>query len=308
MHEHPIRFVVQLPGVDGVKAWLDDLRWAEDAGFHAASVPDHLGSSLRQLGLFASLGAAAMATSTMRLATTVVNNDFRSLAELAKELATVDQLCDGRLVVGIGAGWAPDDYTETGFGWDTGAERIDRLAEAVPILRALLAGETVTHAGPHYRLEDHETFPRPVQQPVPLLIGGGGRRILSLAARTADLVGIVTRLSGPGAGDVSADAARQQVAWVRDAAGDRLPDIEVGVRVLFSEVGEDRRAIAERIAGERGVDPSALLDSPYGLIGPLPAIKEHVLRVRQELGISHFTVHAWTARQIAPLVSALAGT
>jgi probable F420-dependent oxidoreductase len=287
-------------------AWLDDVRRAEQAGFYAISVPDHVGRELPQLGPFAALGAAAVVSSEIRLTTTVVNNDFRPPAVLAKELATVDRLSEGRLGLGIGAGWMESDYAEAGLRMDRPGVRIERLGESVRVLKALLAGEQVTFAGEYYELDRHAVFPPPVQKRVPLLIGGGGPRILRLAAREADIVGIIANLGSPDGRDVRPQTIREQVALVRGAASERSDEITLAVRVLFGAVG-DRAELATRFAAELGMSEEQVLETPYGLVGSAAEIKEHLLRVRDEYGISHFTLHKATADEIAPFAAELAG-
>ena len=302
----PIKLVVQLPFASDAVAWLDDVRRAEADGFHALSVPDHVGKALPQFGPFAALGAAAMVTSEIGLTTMVVNNDFRPPAVLAKELATLDQLSRGRLTVGLGAGWMESDYLEAGLTMDRAGLRIERLGESVRILKRLLRGEEVTVDAKHYKLSGHSVFPLPVQQPIPLLIGGGGRKILTLAAQEADVVGIIANLGAPGGRDVRPETIREQIALVRKAAGERFDRLTLAVRVLFGGVG-DRVTLARQLGEAHRMTPEQVLETPYGLVGSLGEIKEHLLRVRDQYGISHFTLHKEMADQISPIVSELGG-
>ena len=169
-----LRFSVQIPNTADGKAWLDKVKRAEAIGCYSVSVPDHLGSSLPQLAPFVALGAAAAATTRIRLATTVIDNDFRHPVMLAKEVATLDVLSDGRVDLGIGAGWVEEDYTRTGIGtFDSPRRRVDRLIESLDVVGRLLAGEEVTHRGTNYQLDRFRANPDPVQQPVPVMIGAG---------------------------------------------------------------------------------------------------------------------------------------
>ena len=178
-----MRFSIQIPGAPDLAAWLDKMRRAEDAGFYSVSVPDHLGPSLPQLAPMVALAAAAPMTSTIRLAVTVLDNDFRHPVMVAKEAATLDVLSSGRLDLGMGAGWLEEDYTRTGVaGWDPAGVRVGRLAESIRLLRQLLTGDPVTFYGEYYHVHEFRSFPVPVQAPLPLIVGGRNRRMLRLAA------------------------------------------------------------------------------------------------------------------------------
>jgi probable F420-dependent oxidoreductase len=190
-----IRFSIQIPGAENLASWTDKVRRAEDSGFYSVSVPDHLGPSMPQLAPMVALGAAAAVTSRLRLAITVLDNDFRHPVMVAKEIATLDLLSGGRVDMGMGAGWLEEDYAKTGVArWDPPGTRVGRLIESVALVKQLLGGEPVTFEGEHYHVEDFQSFPRPVQSPVPLLIGGGGRRILSMAAREANIISVLVML------------------------------------------------------------------------------------------------------------------
>jgi probable F420-dependent oxidoreductase len=184
----PFRFGVNVrTAVSGVE-WADKARRVEVLGYAVLLVPDHLAELLAP---FPALAAAAAATTRLRIGTAVLNNDFRHPVLLAREAATVDVLSDGRLELGIGAGHMQSEYEEAGLGFDPGATRVERLAEAVAMVKRLLEGETVTFAGGHYRVTGHTIHPRPVQRPrPPIFIGGSAPRLLRVAARAADVVGL----------------------------------------------------------------------------------------------------------------------
>jgi probable F420-dependent oxidoreductase len=198
----PFRFGVQVSQVDSASQWRDKARKLEDLGFSTLFMPDHFGQELAPLPAIA---MAAAHTTTLRVGSLVFDNDYKHPAILAKEAATIDLLSDGRLELGIGAGWMRTDYDQLGLPYDPPAVRVDRFEEALQVIKQCFTGEQFTFHGEHYRISDYASWPKPVQQPrPPLLIGGGGKRVLSIAAREADIVGINPNLR---AGEIGIDAA-----------------------------------------------------------------------------------------------------
>lgn len=306
----PFRFGVQTKGAASARAWRDQARAVESMGYATLWMPDHLGD---QWGPLVGLTAAAEATTTLRVGALVFDNDFRHPSVLAKELATLDLVSEGRLEAGLGAGWLRTDYEAHGLAYDPPATRIDRMAEGLGVMRALWSGRPVRRDGAHYRLHDAAGAPAPVQQPgPPVLVGGGGRRILTVAAREADIVGFNATLT---AGEVGQAVARtalaarfdERVAWVREAAGDRFEDLELHCNVFVCMVGADPRASAEALAPGFGVTPEEALDVPLVLVGDVDHIC-HVLEARRRrYGFSYWVVPAGCAEAFAPVVARLAG-
>src|SRR5260370_27161029 len=182
------RFGVQVSQVESAPQWRDKARKLEDLGFSTLFMPDHFGQELAPLPAIA---MAAAHTTTLRVGSLVFDNDYKHPAILAKEAATIDLLCDGRLELGIGAGWMRTDYDQLGLPYDSPPVRVDRFEEALHVIKQGFTGEQFTYRGAHYRITDYASWPKPVQQPgPPLLIGGGRQRVLSIAAREADIVGI----------------------------------------------------------------------------------------------------------------------
>jgi probable F420-dependent oxidoreductase len=257
-------------------------------------VADHL-----MEGMFpplTALVAAAEATDRLRVGTLVINNDFRHPVVLAREAATVDLLTEGRLELGLGAGHMKHEYDEAGLRFDSPSVRVARMAEAAEIIRRLLGGEQVTFDGAHYRVHEHRCFPLPVQQPVPLLVGGNGRRVLETAGRLADIVSFTGFSQVEGERGVNpthfTDAGlAQQVTWVLSAAGARFDQLELSTLVQGVTVTADRRATAEQL---QPLLPALRVDdilaSPYGLIGTPAQIAEQLRERRDRLGISYITV------------------
>jgi probable F420-dependent oxidoreductase len=259
----PFRFGLAASAATGAADWRSKARRAEELGYAVLLVSDHIGD---QIGPVAAMQAAADATSTLRIGSYVFDNDHRHPVLLAQEAATLDLLSDGRFELGIGAGHMKREYEAIGSAFDPGAERAERLAEAVRIIRGLLSGEDLTFEGRHYRVHGVGEFPRPVQRPhPPILIGGGGRNLLSMAAREAQIVSIVPRVKADGTGldpeDFGSRSFAEKLAWVREAAGDRLNGLELNTLIQSVVVGK-ARAGAEVMARRWDVTPDWVLDSP----------------------------------------------
>src|SRR5450830_1823947 len=216
---HPFRFAVQHGSARSGEAWGATARRAESIGYDMLVMPDHLG---QQLSPFAALAAAAAATTHLRIGAFVFANDYRHPLILAREAATLDFLSGGRFEMGLGAGWMTTDYRQLGRAYDPAPLRIDRLAEAVPLIKRLLAGETVTHHGTHYQLDRAFTGMSPVQKPrPPLAIGGGGPRMLRLAVREAEIVGLTPGFDAHGRPhyrQATETATAEKIALILEAA------------------------------------------------------------------------------------------
>lgn len=306
----PFRFGLQLPSATDGRAWRDTARAAEDLGYSTLWMPDHLDD---QWGPLVGLTAAAAATTTIRVGALVFANDYRHPAVLAKEAATLDLVSEGRLEMGMGAGWLRSDYDEYGLPYDTPGTRIERLGEAVHVVKAMWAGGKVTFDGRHYQLREARGAPRPVQRPhPPLLVGGGGRNVLTLAAREADIVGFNTNLS---AGRIGPEVARsalaarfaERVAWVRQAAGRRFDDLELQCHTSFCLVGADRRATAAAMAPAFGITAEEALDVPVALVGSVEEICDTLEQRRERYGFSYWAVPGDACAAFAPVVARLAG-
>jgi probable F420-dependent oxidoreductase len=307
----PFRFGVNVWRAGSRAEWAEKARKVEDLGYAVLTVPDHL------TDLFAPMPAlvsAADATQHLRVGTNVVNNDFRHPVLLAREAATVDLLTDGRFQLGLGAGHMKPEYDQSGMVFDPGGTRVDRLAEAVTIVKGLLRGEPVTFTGRHYRVTDHTIHPRPVQRPhPPILIGGNGRRLLTLAAQEADIVGFsgITFRRGGSDPDFSgwkAGGIDERLRLVREAAGDRFGRLELSALVQRAIVTDTPRKAAEELAGRwTQLTPDEILHSPYALIGTVRALVETLQARRERWGISYYVVFEPYMDAFAPVVAALAG-
>lgn len=302
----PFRFAVQARGAESRERWASLARKVEDLGYDTLAIPDHFTD---QLAPFPALLAAAEATERLRVGTLVIDNDFLHPAVLARDAATVDLLTGGRLELGLGAGWMTSDYETSGIPFDRPSVRIDRLAEAVTIVKGLFTEGAFRFEGEHYTIDGLDGRPLPVQQPhPPLLIGGGGRRILSLAGREADIVGINLNLSGGrGGADASPESTDEKVGWVREAAGDRFDDLELQALVFAVVVTDDRDAVAQGIGQNFDLDADAVLDVPHFLIGTIDQIVDDLQRRRERWGISYYSLQGGMS-DFAPVVERLAGS
>ena len=305
------RFGLALAGFDHGHDWPETARRVEALGYSTMLVPDHLGDQLAPLPAIA---AAAAATTTLRIGTFVLDNDYRHPVMLAKEAATVDLLSGGRLELGLGAGWRRQEYDAAGIPFDPGPVRLARLEESVAVLKGLWSGESFTFEGDHYQVRKLEGRPLPAQPGgPPLFLGGGGPRLLALAGRQADIAGLAPRSRPDGTldpADVSPEATDTKLAAVRRAAGGRYPEVEVNVLTLAVEVHERRsrrQERAEELSGRWAVSPEAVLASPHAVIGSTGQVVETLLAHRERFDISYVTVPEPALASFAPVVSALTG-
>jgi probable F420-dependent oxidoreductase len=308
-----IRFGISTGGAPSRAEWQDRARRVEALGYDLLLTADHLVDDA--LPPLLPLVSAADVTEHLRLMTYVVNNDLRHPVVLAREASALGLLSDDRFVLGLGAGHMKFEYDEAGIPFDDGRVRVDRLEESVAIIRRLLAGEEVTHAGTHYTVTAHRAWPD--DRRVPLLVGGNGRRVLALAAREADAVGFVGFRHNQDATEVrldhfTADGLDEQVAWVRRQAGDRFPQLELTALVQIAQVTSDRRAAAEAIATRlEQLTVEQVLDSPYLLLGTVEQIVEQVRAARQRWGITTWVTFGerprsdQTVETLAPVIEAL---
>jgi probable F420-dependent oxidoreductase len=306
----PFRFGVTAPTPSGGTNWAERARRVEHLGYSMLVVPDHFRDHLAPVP---ALVAAALATTRLRVGSLVFSNDFRHPAVLAKEAATIDVLSGGRFELGLGGGWLRAEYDQAGIRFDAPGTRVERLEEAVTIIKGLLAGERVTFAGRHYTIADLEGRPTPVQRPhPPIAIGGGGRRTLTLAAREASIVGLVPRARRDGSGldlsDLSAAATREKLEWVRSAAGERFDSLEINALIQAVAVADQRMTAADQLASRFKVAREVVLETVYVAVGTIDEICETLRQRRERHGISYLTVFERDMEAFAPVVARLAGT
>ena len=309
-HERPFRFAVQASSASDGAAWMELARRVESMGYSTLSMPDHFGA---QFAPVPAMGAAAAATTTLRIASLVFDNDYRHPVVLAKEMATLDVLSGGRTELGLGAGWLTTDYEQSGIQHDQASVRLGRMEEAVHVIKGLMADGPLTFQGRHYSISELEGHPKPVQRPhPPIVMGGGGRRMLSIAGREADVVGINANLGAGRVGremaaDVTPAAFHRKIGWVREAAGPRFHEIELQVQTFFLAVTDDRDATAAVVGQGFGLGAAEVLQIPLVLIGSVGQMADELQRRREMFGISYITVQADAIESFAPVVARLAG-
>jgi probable F420-dependent oxidoreductase len=311
-HPRPFRFGVQLSGADTGAEWADLARKAEDLGYSTLFVPDHFGD---QLSPAVALTAAADATTGLRIGPLVLDNDYRHPVVVAKEAASIDRLSGGRLELGIGAGWMNSDYEESGMPMDPAGVRIDRLDEAIDVLEGLFRPGPFSYQGKHYQISELDGLPKPVRPGgPPLLMGGGGQRMLTLAARRADIVGVNPavrsgRTDAAAAQDGAAAVTDRKLEWVRDAAGSRYDDIEINMLIFACVVTDDRASVIEAMAPLFGVPPDIVGDHTHAWVGTVGQICDDLAARRERWDASYLVVQGPEAMDAAaPIVARLAGT
>jgi probable F420-dependent oxidoreductase len=307
----PFRFGVVAESAPSRDQWISLVRKTENLGYATFLLADHY---VNEFPPIAALMSAADATNTLRVSTFVFDNDFRHPALLAKEVATLDLLSAGRFELGIGAGWHRPEYEQVGIPFDPAGVRISRMEEALKIIRQFFTEDTVTFKGNHYAITDLRASPKPVQRPhPPIFIGGGGKRLLTIAGREADIVGVHIRVKDDGTVDPSEhteEAIARKIEWVRQAAGARFKAIELNILISGVVITENRQQAAEQFARERarpGTTPEQVLASPYQLLGSINQIIEQLQRLRELFGISYFVVGDDNMETFAPVVAQLAG-
>jgi probable F420-dependent oxidoreductase len=305
----PFRFAVQVSNADSGAAWRALARKTEDLGYSTLFMPDHLGEQWAPL---VALTVAAEVTTTLRVGTLVLDNDFRNPVILAKETATLDLLCEGRLELGLGAGWMRDDYDQSGISYDSASTRVDRLRDAIGIVKDLWTEARSDRKGDHYSVAA-TGFPSPHRRPHPLLlVGGGSRKVLGLAAREADIVGVNPRLTegfyGPQAiASAAPEYYDERVAWVREAAGERFDDLEVQSLTFVVQVVPNGAELIEQMASGFGMTPQQAADTPAALIGTVDELIETLERRRRRWSMNYWVVHEGDMEAFAPVVARLAG-
>jgi probable F420-dependent oxidoreductase len=291
--------------------WAALARKFEDLGFSTLHLPDHFGDQLHPIP---AMMAAADATTDLRVGALVFDNDYKHPVVLAKEIASIDVLSGGRVEFGIGAGWMNTDYEQSGIPKERDGVRIAKMVEAIDVFRGLWGPGPFTYKGEHYTIDGLDGLPKPLQQPhPPLLIGGGGPKMLRIAAEQADIVGINPKLT---AGAVTAEAGQdarasvvdEKIAIVRAAAGDRFDDLELNILVFFGTVTDDAKAFAENLAPAFGISADEALELPYAWFGTVDEICDKLRAGRERWGISYYVLQKDAAEAMAPVIAQLAGT
>lgn len=304
----PFRFGVVAAHIQSRTDWVSRVRKAEELGYDTLLVVDHLTAGL---GPLVALAVAAEASQKIRLGSFVLCNDFRHPAILAKEIATLDILSEGRFEFGLGAGYLPTDYTKSGLPLDPPGVRVSRFEEATHLIKLLFTEESVNFKGNFYAANDLQGSPKTFQQPhPPIYIGGGGKRVLSFAAREANIVGIAHKNGNKHGLDLSNTTSAptaEKIAWVREAAGSRFPTLELSTMVFALALTDNRQRAAERIGTNFGLSSSQALDSVQLLIGTIDQVAEDLWTRREQFGISYIVVKEEQMTAFAPVIERLSG-
>ncbi len=306
---HAFRFGAKATRATSGKEWRDLAKQAEDLGYASFQIDDHFGN---QLAPVPAIMAAAAATEKIYVGPHVAGIDFRNPVLFAKEAATIDLLSDGRMMLGLGAGWSKDDYAIAGIEQASAAVRIERLGEAVQVMRGLWGAEPFSFSGTHYSVAEVNAMPKPISN-IPILIGGGGKKLLTLAAQSADIVGInptiVARSINPRSmATAAADVVDEKIAWVKEAAGDRFGEIELQLQLFKTQVTDDPQPVIEGLAKAFGLPPEVVATAPFFQIGSVAQIKENLIAMRERWGISYIVCQNDGTQALAPIVAELAGT
>lgn len=316
----PFRFGVVATSALTREGWIELARKAETLGYSTLLVGEHIVSG--GLAPMVALATAADVTTSLRVGTHVLNNDMHHPVSLAHEAATLDLLSSGRLDLGLGAGWMGQDYGLMGIPFDPAQTRISRLEESVRLLKQLFVDDPVDFDGKYYSIHGAGIKPKPLQWPhPPIFMGGGGKRMLSLAAHEANIVSLDPKGTAKGTKNmatITAEATEQKVSWIREAAGEKLNDLVLHNLVYKVVVTNDKlggirkivdwgRGLSAHIMSNPLLDTNQILNSPHLLVGTVEEIADSLETRRDRYGISYITVSTESVDALAPIVAKLAG-
>jgi probable F420-dependent oxidoreductase len=305
------RFALTIGDSRDRRSFTDTVYRAEDAGFDVLAGVDHIGPPLGVMPML----AVAAEISALRVSSMVIANDYQHPVLLAKDAATIDALSEGRFELGIGTGWIKAQYVSAGIPYDRPGVRVDRLEEAITVIKGCWCDQDFKFKGEHYQVDLVESLPMPMQEPhPPLLIAGAGPRMLRLAGREADIVGITLTYGHTGfdtfvpAIATSGDRIVDQLSWIREGAGDRFSAIELSVMVHHLIGASDANHAAQTVADSSGATKGQVLDSPHILVGPPERMVDTLVERRERLGLSYVVFRGAQFEDVAPVVNRLAGT
>ena len=308
-HARKFRFGVKCRRARSGAEVAEQARELEDLGYSSLLMSDHFWDVPAPMPACA---VAAAATTRLRVGTNVLGNDFRHPVVLAKEVASLDRLSDGRFELGHGAGWMREDYEKAGMTMDSPGVRVERMAEALEIMRGLWGEGPVDFEGRHYRIRGLEGFPKPAQRPAPpVLVGGGGKRILTVAARLADIVG-VNPIARSGDHDEETDhdalaeATDRKLGWLREAAGERFDALEISLNAYLVAVTDDAAEGARLVSERFRVPPEDAGEIAHALVGSVEHIVETLQARRERWQASYCVISEEHTRAFAPVVARLA--
>ena len=297
----PFRFGLQSYTADTPQHWRDQARHAEACGFSTFSVADHV------------IGPGPALTATHHPVQNLAAVPAIAVVMFAKELATLDFFSEGRLELGLGAGWLQGEYEAMGVQWDRAGIRLDRFEETLTLIRAHFADGEVDVHGQHVNASGFEGVPKPAKGTPPIMIGGGAKRVLGIAGREADIVSLnfdnsSGKIGPAGVGSSTAALTAQKIDWIRDGAGDRFADLELEIGAYFTVVTDQRDATLAKMAPMFALEPEQFAQHPHALIGSVDSICEQIIERRDTYGISYITFSASVVDAVTPIVQRLSGT
>ncbi|HVH14778.1 MAG TPA: TIGR03621 family F420-dependent LLM class oxidoreductase [Candidatus Angelobacter sp.] len=309
--KRPFRFGISVVNPHSRRDFVSLARRSEELGFSTLLLPDHIGSDLQ--APFSSLALAAGVTEKIRVGTHMINNDLRHPLLVAHEAATLDLLSDGRLELGIGAGWNEPEYEEMGIRFDSPEVRVERLHESVAIVKRLLTGETVTFDGKHYHMHNHTVGIRSLQRPrPPIAMGGNGELLMSLAAREADIMSFL----GLGVNKAgrrlrytafTPEGLEKKIEFVRKAAGTRFNLIELAAFIWYFQEGDNARMAASQVRRDRSLSIHDVISSPFTQLGTPEEMIEKLENNRDRFGVNYWVIKSPALEAMKEVVPQLAG-
>ena len=309
-HARRFRFGAEMMAPFEGMSWADSARKVESLGYSTLFVPDHFHEGF---GPITAMATAAMATTTLKVCPLVLDCDFRQPAVLARELASIDVLSEGRLEVGLRAGYNPLDYSRSGITMDEPRVRVDRLIEHTTVLKLLFGDEPVNYVGEHYRIVGLNGTPKPHRPGgPPILVAGGAKRVLRFAAQTADIVGVNVTISGSpdtsSARDALPNSIDEKLGWMRDAAGGRLDELELNAWVSVAHITTDIHEYAQRLTDRFQAPIDEILESPMVLVGSESEVIDRLHQRRDRWGYSYFVIQGPKVDAFASVVARATGT
>ena len=320
---HPFRFGLQAYAPESGKQWRELARKAESTGFSSFHLADHIigpgpalaatGHPVQTVAAIPAMAVAAEATSTIKVGCRVLCVDYRNPVMLAKEVATLDFFSEGRLELGLGAGWLQGEYEAVGIPFDRAGVRLDRFEEVIGLLRASFAEGELNIDTTHVHAVGFEAVPKPfTKSGPPIMIGGGAQRILTIAGREADIVSLnfnnsSGKLGAEGIGSSTAEHTDQKIQWIRNGAGERFDQIEIEIAAYFTVVTPDGAGTRAKMAPMFGMTPEVFAEHPNVLIGSVDEICDRIVERRERFGISYVSFGASVIDAVIPVVERLAG-
>lgn len=321
MNKHKFRFSWQAFEAESAKDWQEKAKKAEDSGFSAFHLADHyLGPGpaldaashpVQNIAAVPAIMAAASATNSIKVGCRVFCTSYRPAGVLAKEAMTIDFLTEGRLELGLGAGWVTSEYEALGIPFDPPGKRITRLEETIAVVKAHMKGEDLNFNGDQVKASGYQGLPASPSGKVPLMIGGGAPRILGIAGREADIVSInYNNSSGHLAGSRETDTAEatlKKIEWIKEGAGNRFDDIELEIGAYLTVVTDNQTETAESFTDMLGMSVEEVLSFPHALIGSVDYICEELEKRRELFGITYISFPDSAAESAIPIVEKLSG-